>query len=143
MNKLMLSIFLLSIFAGNVLADSETLQGQKLLSIRGYDVGKPDGIFGARTSAAIKKFQRDKGIPITGAFDIKTKSALGIKSEKRKSATQHYPSKKTRNRTIGMPIRSPTMKCPVCEVMVNGRWQCKTQAEAVKYSGAPTLCKSN
>ena len=39
---------------------------QRLLNEKGYDVGKPDGIIGSRTRAAIEAFQGESGLPVDG-----------------------------------------------------------------------------
>lgn len=59
-----------------------------------------------------------------------------------KGSVQHYSKSQGKNGTVAVQIPSPTMKCPACEVYVNGKWKCKTQADAAKISGAPTMCKS-
>ncbi len=52
------------------------LQAQTLLAKRGYDVGKPDGLMGKRTREAIAAFQKEKGLPQTGAVDTSLIQAL-------------------------------------------------------------------
>lgn len=42
---------------------------QHLLAARGYYNGAVDGIAGQRTRAAIRRFQRDAGLPVTGVAD--------------------------------------------------------------------------
>lgn len=42
---------------------------QHLLAARGYYDGAVDGIAGRRTRAAIRRFQRDAGLPVTGVPD--------------------------------------------------------------------------
>ena len=42
---------------------------QHLLAARGYYNGAVDGIAGRRTRAAIRRFQRDAGLPVTGVPD--------------------------------------------------------------------------
>jgi photosystem II stability/assembly factor-like uncharacterized protein len=53
-------------------------RAQESLNLAGYDVGKPDGVAGTRTVAALRKYQADKGIPVTGQFDAATLGALGL-----------------------------------------------------------------
>ena len=53
-------------------------RAQEALNLAGYDVGKPDGIAGTRTVAALRKYQADKSIPVTGQFDAATLGALGL-----------------------------------------------------------------
>ncbi len=49
---------------------------QARLNILGYPCGEQDGEFGARTSASIKAFQRDKNLAQTGKMDDRTQNAL-------------------------------------------------------------------
>lgn len=49
---------------------------QSMLSTRGYDVGKLDGVMGPRTEAAIKQFQKDKGLKVDGKVGPKTRAAM-------------------------------------------------------------------
>ncbi len=49
---------------------------EKHLEAAGYDVGARDAKFTARTEAAVKAFQRAKGLPETGVVDAKTWSRL-------------------------------------------------------------------
>ncbi len=59
-------------------ADANVKRAQAALNVAGYDVGKPDGIAGTRTVTALRKFQTDKRIPVTGQFDATTLTALGL-----------------------------------------------------------------
>jgi N-acetylmuramoyl-L-alanine amidase len=54
--------------------DVHTLQ-ERLLEM-GYDVGRADGVFGSRTSAALSAFQREVGVPADGTFGPTTMRAL-------------------------------------------------------------------
>ncbi len=49
---------------------------QQALSNMGYDVGVPDGIAGPRTASAIRMFQQENGLSVTGKLDEATKKAL-------------------------------------------------------------------
>ena len=72
----MIVLVILNIFIINGNGENfsiETLQIQKLLDSLGYDVGKLDGKFGKKTSNAIKKFQKNNGLDITGICDDRTK----------------------------------------------------------------------
>ncbi len=51
---------------------------QTALRGAGYDVGTPDGVAGPRTIAALRQFQTDKQLPVTGTFDETTLTALGL-----------------------------------------------------------------
>jgi len=50
---------------------------QRLLRERGFDLGGIDGIFGARTRAAVVNFQRANNLEVTGVVNIETWRALG------------------------------------------------------------------
>lgn len=50
---------------------------QTLLVNNGLDPGTVDGIFGAKTEAAVRSFQGQKGLPVTGVVDARTWQALG------------------------------------------------------------------
>jgi photosystem II stability/assembly factor-like uncharacterized protein len=53
-------------------------QAQQALNAAGYNVGVPDGRAGRLTLNAIRKFQTDRHLPMTGKFDKATLSALGL-----------------------------------------------------------------
>lgn len=55
-----------------------TKRAQEALIAAGYDPGTPDGAAGTKTVAAIRKFQADKNIPVSGKLDDATLSALGL-----------------------------------------------------------------
>ncbi len=64
-------------WAGNADAYDQTVyEAQKKLAELGYDPGKPDGIRGKKTVTAIKRFQRDSGLPVTGQLDAQTEARL-------------------------------------------------------------------
>ncbi len=59
-------------------ANDGVKRAQEALNLAGYDVGKPDGVAGTRTVTALRKFQTDKGVSVTGQFDAATLGALGL-----------------------------------------------------------------
>ena len=69
----------------------EVYQVQKALTELGYNPGKPDGLWGKSTESAIKHFQVDNELPVTGKLDSQTQAKLGlvssISSVKKKSQT--------------------------------------------------------
>lgn len=50
---------------------------QLVLEALGYELGRIDGIIGAKSRAAIKAFQRDYELDVTGELDEYTQAALG------------------------------------------------------------------
>lgn len=55
-----------------------TMQAQEALKAAGYHLGEPDGKPGSETTAAVKKFQGDRHLPVTGKLDSITLAALGV-----------------------------------------------------------------
>lgn len=53
-------------------------QAQDALNAAGYHLGEPDGKPGPATTAALKKFQGDRHLPVTGKLDSITLAALGV-----------------------------------------------------------------
>ena len=54
------------------LSRAERRELQSLLIAHGHDIGKPDGIIGARTRAALQVVQREAGLPADGRAGQKT-----------------------------------------------------------------------
>ena len=61
-------------------ANDTILRAQEALTATGYNLGEPDGKAGAATTAAVKRFQTDRHLPVTGKLDAITLSALGVSS---------------------------------------------------------------
>lgn len=53
-------------------------QLQRALNAAGYNAGTADGVMGARTKAALAKYQKDKGLPI-GGMNMTTLKSLGLR----------------------------------------------------------------
>ena len=58
------------------LSQAQRIELQEILLALGYDVGRPDGIIGARTMEAIKAFQRDRRLPVDGYADWRVLAAV-------------------------------------------------------------------
>jgi peptidoglycan hydrolase-like protein with peptidoglycan-binding domain len=54
---------------------------QQTLRGKGHYRGEADGVFGLRTRASIRGFQRAENLPITGQLDAQTADKLGVKPE--------------------------------------------------------------
>lgn len=54
----------------------QILNVQRKLNALGYDAGTADGTMGTRTRAAIQKFERDRGLPVTGEVTPALMAAL-------------------------------------------------------------------
>ncbi len=53
---------------------------QKVLLQQGYNPGKADGLMGRNTRTALKKYQKDHQLLITGRMDSATLAALGLRT---------------------------------------------------------------
>ena len=67
------------------------LQTQRNLQKLGYNPGPLDGIWGKKTQSALKEFQHDNALTITGKLDSVTKEKLGIISSVKKSSKREIP----------------------------------------------------
>lgn len=69
----------LSYASGQTMLRGEDVRAlQELLNRLGFDCGTADGIFGPKTSAAVKAFQRTKGLEEDGVVGSKTWTALEV-----------------------------------------------------------------
>lgn len=59
----------------------QTLAVQKVLNALGYSVGRPDGAIGNQTRAAIRTFEADKGLPVTGSINDRLVDALNTAAD--------------------------------------------------------------
>lgn len=59
-------------------SDEVVRRAQEALERAGYEIGTPDGQLGARTVAAIRRFQTDRYLPVSGQLDEATLSALVV-----------------------------------------------------------------
>jgi len=61
-----------------LVSDQLVRRAQEALDRAGYEIGTPDGKLGPRTAAAIKRFQTDRYLTVTGQLDDTTLAALGV-----------------------------------------------------------------
>jgi peptidoglycan hydrolase-like protein with peptidoglycan-binding domain len=54
---------------------------QETLRNKGHYRGKVDGVFGLRTQASIRAYQKAENLPITGQVDTRTADGLGVRPE--------------------------------------------------------------
>jgi peptidoglycan hydrolase-like protein with peptidoglycan-binding domain len=60
---------------------NEITKMQETLRDKGHYLGKVDGIFGLRTRAGIRAYQKAENLPITGQVDSRTAEGLGVRPE--------------------------------------------------------------
>jgi peptidoglycan hydrolase-like protein with peptidoglycan-binding domain len=56
---------------------------QQTLHDQGHYRGKVDGVFGLRTRASIRAYQKAENLPVTGQLDTQTAAKLGTTAEVR------------------------------------------------------------
>jgi peptidoglycan hydrolase-like protein with peptidoglycan-binding domain len=67
---------------GSALVDrNDVKKMQESLRIRGYYRGQVDGLFGLRTQASIRAYQKAQNLPITGQVDTRTADGLRVRPE--------------------------------------------------------------
>lgn len=59
---------------------------QETLRDKGHYRGKIDGVFGLRTRAGIRAYQKAENLPVTGQLDTQTAGKLGVTPEGRQEA---------------------------------------------------------
>lgn len=70
-------LVLLNYLPGFVRAvDAQVYQIQIVLAAQGFDVGRIDGVYGVRTSEALKALQRKNNIPQSGIVDFDTRRLI-------------------------------------------------------------------
>lgn len=60
---------------------NEIKKVQETLRNKGHYEGKVDGVFGLRTRAGIRAYQKAENLPITGQVDTRTADGLGVRPE--------------------------------------------------------------
>jgi peptidoglycan hydrolase-like protein with peptidoglycan-binding domain len=66
-----------------VLHSNDVNRMQQTLLDKGYYRGKVDGVFGLRTRAGIRAYQKAENLPVTGQIDKETAGRLGVRPEVR------------------------------------------------------------
>lgn len=61
-------------------SSSAIREAQQQLRAAGHDAGPVDGIMGPRTAQALKDFQQEKGLEVSGRLDQRTRAELGLGS---------------------------------------------------------------
>jgi peptidoglycan hydrolase-like protein with peptidoglycan-binding domain len=75
------------------------------LRAKGYQVGKIDGVADDDARKAIRSFQQDNGMPITGMVDQRTADRLGVRLSANAGRSQERS-------TSGMPEQGTQPKSP-------------------------------
>ncbi len=73
-------------------SDDIVRRAQQALERAGYEIGTPDGQLGPRTVAAVKRFQADRYLAVSGQLDEATLAALGIDTSSSANSLPHVAS---------------------------------------------------
>ncbi|MFZ0772152.1 MAG: peptidoglycan-binding domain-containing protein [Candidatus Sulfotelmatobacter sp.] len=94
---------------------------QQTLQDKGQYRGEVDGVFGLRTRASIRGFQKAENLPVTGQLDAQTAGKLGVTPEVRHETgyqtTQDKPSagikwtkgSRRTSKTLRKPVKARTV----------------------------------
>ncbi|MFR1863041.1 MAG: peptidoglycan-binding protein [Dialister invisus] len=74
------------------------LQAQRLLIARGYMAGSADGIYGRQMEQAVKRFQKEQGLPESGVVDRRTLQVLIRSRNTSKEGKPHSSSYQSMNK---------------------------------------------
>ena len=74
---------------------------EEALKAKGYDPGKIDGVVDDANRAAIRSFQKDKTLPITGTVDSRTAQELGVRIAKASDRAGTKGTPKSEGRSQG------------------------------------------
>lgn len=69
-------------------------EAEQALKERGYDVTQGPNEVDATTNA-LRQFQKEKGLPITGALDPETRRALGIDNDRQPTSVDEVESNRS------------------------------------------------
>lgn len=86
-------------FAGLVLADENVREVQEKLRDGNFYSGDIDGAYSSELAAALKDYQRNKGLPVTGQLDADTSKVLGAKPAVTRGAAAPDRVSETRRRS--------------------------------------------
>jgi peptidoglycan hydrolase-like protein with peptidoglycan-binding domain len=56
------------------------LEAQHALKSKGYNPGSMDGVYGPKTQAAVRDFEKKSDLPVDGLLSLQTLAALGVTS---------------------------------------------------------------
>jgi peptidoglycan hydrolase-like protein with peptidoglycan-binding domain len=89
-------------------ASSTVRDAQQALQDKGHDVGPIDGVFGPKTSAALRDFQSAQGLKVTGQLDRETMSALNVRSTGMSGTSPSPTSGSSSGPTVSSDAKSPS-----------------------------------
>ncbi len=90
------------------LPDPERLQVQQLLESLGYNAGKETGIDNNQFEKALRRYQRDNDLAVTGELNEATRKALGLHQDEKTEKTAKETSPNVNMTSPGQEKKSPS-----------------------------------
>lgn len=116
-----------------VLEDRATTQAvQRELNTRGYDAGPADGVMGNKTRDALRTFQSDAGLPLTGKIDNDLLVGLGL------AAAAPFAGAASTDTPASGPVTVVTDSFEDGDYTKNPRWEVAAGKWSVTDGGALT-----
>ena len=88
---------------------------QETLKGKGHYRGEVDGVFGLRTRASVRGFQKTENLPVTGQLDAQTAVKLGVRPEGREEVgyetTQGKPSRAEHRSAVDRGVPTSPCRC--------------------------------
>ena len=86
---------------------SDVMALQQALRDKGYKPGPIDGLYGPRTSAAVRNYQRKEGLTATGRWDDETAMKMGLRTSMHDKETV-TPSASPSSPAVSSPMPNPS-----------------------------------
>ena len=103
---------------------------QDILKYDGFKPGHVDGRMGAQTRMAIRKFQKSKGLKVTGRVDSITWSALNKKQESKKT----IPGMISKIHLPSVEVREAENKLDIQDEIISHRLKSKDRIEKIQQA---------
>ncbi|MFN0262379.1 peptidoglycan-binding protein [Tepidamorphus sp. 3E244] len=108
--------------AGSVRSGADTRAVQQALDELGYDPGPVDGLYGGQTAAALRRFQENNGLPVTGTITPDTLDRLGLTGDDSLSAPFVDDFADDNAYCVTTKVTAPPApKCDAGETLKNGQ----------------------
>ena len=115
-----------------VIAQNDVEKTQQILQDKGHYRGKVDGVFGLRTRASIRAFQKAERLPVTGQLDPQTAGKLGVKPEAIRADSHEPPQEIGQGRNETSQETTKGKPSAGIQLSKGSRRSSKTQPKAVK-----------
>jgi peptidoglycan hydrolase-like protein with peptidoglycan-binding domain len=91
----------------NKMDRGDTKNAQQALQAKGYNPGPIDGIYGPRTTAAVRDYQKAEGLKVTGQMDADTRAKLMASGSATTTPSASPATTPASPSTVGSPSAKP------------------------------------